>query len=144
MAKRPAKLDPKGRIWCCGCETYLAPRFFGKYPGDKPPARCKKCRSTASHAVRIKATYGITAEAYALLLEHQGGMCAICRRPSHIRRLAVDHDHQTGLVRGLLCRHDNYELLGWIKDDIEILKRAISYLEDPPLARLQRGEEWPP
>lgn len=139
MAKRMPKFDKQQRIWCYGCEQYIAPRFFGKYTGDTPPGRCKKCRSKAAHATRIKATYGITAEAYQMLLDHQDGLCAICRRPSKVRRLAVDHDHQTGLVRGLLCRHCNYELLGWAKDDPGVFQRAIDYLADPPLSQVIRS-----
>lgn len=139
------KFDKAGRIWCNGCEVYIAPRFFGKYSGEKPPARCKKCRSRDSHHQRIKAVYDITPEAYQMLLDHQNGVCAICLRPSKVRRLAVDHDHVTGKVRGLCCRSCNYELLGKIaRDDTAILKRAIAYLESSPLERLQRGEEWPP
>lgn len=141
MAKRPVKFDKQGRIWCMGHQEYIAPRFFGKYSGDTPPARCKKCRSQANHAQKLKADFGITPEAYQMLLDFQGGLCAICRRPSRVRRLAVDHDHITGKVRGLLCRHCNYELLGWAKDDKWIFVRAYQYLESSPLARLQRGEE---
>lgn len=131
------KHDKAGRIWCNGCQAYLAPRFFGKYSGVKPPARCKKCRSKASHDQRVKAVYGITPEAYQMLLDWQGGVCAICERPSKVRRLAVDHDHATGKVRGLLCRHCNYELLGWAKDDIAVFQRAIDYLLCPPLTQIQ-------
>lgn len=140
MTKRPAKLDGRGYIWCMGCQAYLSPFRFGKYGSARPPARCKKCRSKASHAKRIKSEFGLTPEAYAVLLDHQGGVCAICRRPSRVRRLAVDHDHQTGMVRGLLCRHCNYELLGWAKDDPSVFQRAIDYLREPPLVRIVRGK----
>ena len=119
-----------------GCQTYIAPRFFGKYSGERPPARCKKCRSAAAHAVRVKAVYGITGDEYERLLAFQGGVCAICQRPSKVRRLAVDHDHTTGAVRGLLCRHCNYELLGWAKDDMAVFARAIQYLTHPPARQI--------
>jgi hypothetical protein len=143
MAKRPVKFDKAGRIWCMGCQTYLAPRFFGRYNGDTPPARCRKCRSKANHDTRLRSTYDITPEAYAMLLEEQGGVCAICQRPSKVRRLAVDHDHATGKVRGLLCRHCNYELIGWYKEDVATFLRAIYYLNDPPLNRIARGVSDP-
>ena len=134
--RRPAKNDARGHIWCMGCQAYLSPFKFGKYATERPPARCRKCRSTAAHNERVKAKYGITAEAYQQLLDYQGGACAICLRPSRVRRLAVDHDHATGRVRGLLCRHCNYELLGWYKDDPAAFSRAINYLNCPPTAHL--------
>lgn len=62
----------------------------------------------------------------------QGGRCAICRRePEQGRRLAVDHDHATGEVRGLLCKACN-TALGMFRDDVASLARAIGYLADPP------------
>lgn len=136
---RPDKFSADGKVWCMGCQAYLTRFKFGGWNSTRPPARCKKCRSKANHAKRIEATYGLTAEAYAVLLDFQNGVCAICLRPSHVRRLAVDHDHQTGMVRGLLCRHCNYELLGWYKDDEHALQRAIDYLREPPLVRIVRG-----
>lgn len=137
---RVVKIRTDGRIWCAGCEEYLTAYRFGKYRGAKPPSRCKKCRSAAAHEKMIAATYGLTADAYQMLLDYQGGLCAICRRPSKVRRLAVDHDHATGLVRGLLCRTCNYDLLGRIaRDDVTVLQRAVAYLLLPPLARIAKG-----
>jgi hypothetical protein len=60
--------------------------------------------------------YGITIEEYEAMLAKQGGVCALCKKPPKNIRLAVDHDHQTGAVRELLCPSCN---------------RAISHLEDP-------------
>lgn len=57
--------------------------------------------------------------------EEQNGLCAICGRD---RPLVVDHDHSTEQVRRLLCRTCN-GLLGFAEDDINILQRAIEYLE---------------
>lgn len=58
------------------------------------------------------AGYGMTEADYQQLFDKQCGVCAICGRPPHRRRLAVDHDHKTGSVRGLLCdacnRHVGY------------------------------------
>lgn len=68
------------------------------------------------------------------LLAHQGGCCAICRtekgfsRGGDGRRLAIDHCHKTGAVRGLLCGNCN-RMLGIAQDDPEILRAAAIYLE---------------
>jgi len=52
----------------------------------------------------------------------------ICRLQRGIKRLAVDHDHKTNKIRGLLCQFCN-TALGKFLDDVEILKKAILYLE---------------
>lgn len=58
----------------------------------------------------------------------QGGVCKICRRPETQRkRLAVDHCHTTGAVRGLLCITCNAEI-GHLLDDPEIIRRAADYV----------------
>jgi hypothetical protein len=76
----------------------------------------------------LKVAYGITRAEYDLIAERQGGLCAICRQPSNGgRRLAVDHDHRTGAVRGLLCMNCN-RMLGQGGDDPERLRQAIAYL----------------
>lgn len=76
--------------------------------------------------------YGITPEDYAKLLEAQKGVCGICTTDVPLRarasyNLFVDHDHQTGKVRGLLCHNCNAGL-GHFKDDTELLSKATEYL----------------
>jgi hypothetical protein len=70
--------------------------------------------------------YGLTLEQYDALLAAQGGVCAICCKPSTIR-LAVDHDHLTGRLRGLLCFRCNAGL-GNFGDDTDALASAVAYL----------------
>ena len=72
--------------------------------------------------------HGLRIEDYNALERHQGGVCAICRRPPTNRPLAVDHDHGTGKNRGLLCFNCNGGL-GLFRDDIDILEAAILYLK---------------
>ncbi len=72
--------------------------------------------------------YGIDADDYDLLLWVQGGACAICQDTPADGRLSVDHCHETGVVRGLLCSPCN-TALGMMKDDVERLRRAINYLD---------------
>ncbi|MDO3076093.1 endonuclease VII domain-containing protein [Mycobacteroides abscessus subsp. abscessus] len=87
-------------------------------------------------------TYGITAEQYWKLYEYQRkineakglpGVCAICGKGKGLKKnLAVDHDHETGYVRGLLETCCNRNVLGYLGDSIEALERAIEYLKNPP------------
>ena len=70
--------------------------------------------------------YRITSDVYAWMLERQGGRCAICdRKPA--KRLAVDHNHTTGEVRGLLCNPCN-QLVGTVELNATMLDRIKRYL----------------
>lgn len=71
---------------------------------------------------------GITVEEYNMMFEAQQGVCKICGRPDPLGRLAIDHDHTTNKVRGLLCRACNLAL-GNFGDSVERLERAIAYLK---------------
>jgi len=80
----------------------------------------------------LKRRYGIAIRDVLALLEKQGGVCAICGKmpePGKRKGLVVDHDHETELVRGLLCDACNTGL-GFFKDNIELLLAAIRYLID--------------
>lgn len=77
------------------------------------------------HLVR---KYGITADEYDEMLSKQSGGCGICGRTFGRIRLAVDHDHKTGKIRGILCENCNMGL-GMFKDDTKLLSAAIEYLE---------------
>lgn len=73
--------------------------------------------------------FGITVEKYNEILEAQSGVCAICGFVcSSGKSLAVDHDHSTGAIRGLLCSHCNLTL-GYMKDSPLRLRAAAAYLE---------------
>jgi hypothetical protein len=74
-------------------------------------------------------TYNMRASDYQMMLDDQNGGCAICgAKPEKGKRLDIDHDHETGEVRGLLCGLHN-RLLGMGQDDPNILRRAADYLE---------------
>ena len=91
-----------------------------------------KAVSERRWAAHLLKTYGITAEEYWAIYEYQGGHCYLCRRATGAtRRLAVDHCHSTGCIRGLLCKFCN-RLLGFARDDIEFFYRCIRYLTVPP------------
>ena len=77
--------------------------------------------------------YKLTPEDFNLLWDQQSGKCAICSEPMDPRgrrktAVAVDHCHDTGVVRGLLCRGCNTGI-GSLKDSIDVLKSAVKYLE---------------
>lgn len=89
-------------------------------------------RTDPRHSKYIFDTYGITGEQYEAIIAHQGGVCFICEKAPKSKRLAVDHCHITGEVRGALCRRCNHRLLGSAHDATRILERAIEYLNNPP------------
>lgn len=111
----------------------------GKRPAPFPGPRCATHHrekvtqdKRAAWERRILQTYGITGEQYDELLKAQGGTCFICRRANGAsRKLAVDHDHKSGYVRGLLCRPCN-NLLGHLRDDPDAAHRVFWYLYEPP------------
>jgi len=90
---------------------------------------CKACRCGISSDYHLKRCYGITTQQYNELFLRQEGLCAICGRhqAEFKRRLAVDHDHATGKVRGLLCGLCNRALGGF--STVNKLQAAIEYLE---------------
>lgn len=90
----------------------------------------------------LKRTYGITLDEYEAMSEAQAGVCAICGRPPRTRSLHVDHDHKTGLVRGLLCMPCNTQLLRR-HVTVDRLRAAADYLELPPSLRVI-GERFGP
>lgn len=93
----------------------------------------------------LKKHYGITLEDYNALHDKQKGNCAICGNPEvriirdKVIKLAVDHCHQTGNIRGLLCSNCNTGI-GALKHDIDRLKTAIEYLEKTELEPFKKGK----
>ncbi len=75
-------------------------------------------------AKHLYGRYGITLDDYCSMLEEQQGCCAICRQE---KTLVVDHCHDVGRIRGLLCDKCNRGL-GCFEDDVERLERAVLYL----------------
>lgn len=83
---------------------------------------------------RLRRLFNITPEEYDLVLAYQEGTCFICRTPPGKTRLAVDHDHKTGLVRGLVCWRCN-AAIAKLGDDPSRAMRAFDYLCVPPFTR---------
>jgi hypothetical protein len=94
----------------------------------------------AKRRKRLREEYGMTVEDYKHLLASQGDVCAICKQEEKaisnqkdsVRKLAVDHDHETGVIRGLLCINCNNGL-GRFKDSAALLRAAADYLEQSTL-----------
>lgn len=109
LYKYPARSD---NVCSCGV-------FTGR------STRCRECNRDSY----LKREFGISKADYELILARQAGVCAICEKPeSEGRSLAVDHDHATGVIRGLLCRKCN-TAIGQLGDSADALRRALAYLE---------------
>lgn len=120
---------------CKSCLNIIAKRKYWENPQkerDKKSAQYY-ANPSAIRRLTLKKLYGITLEDYDALVLQQKGLCAICSKPP-IRnnqfkgeQLVVDHNHNTGKVRALLCARCNLAI-GQFKHDIGLLKKAINYL----------------
>ena len=95
-----------------------------KYPKSKEQIR----------RTRLKHSYGITLEEYNKMFIEQGGVCDICKNPQTVQNfkgitssLAVDHDHNTGKIRGLLCSNCNTGI-GFFEEDEKRILKVLEYL----------------
>jgi DNA-directed RNA polymerase subunit RPC12/RpoP len=110
---------------------------------DGITAYCKPCKANVTNmhisknfeyyknswkTYNLKKKYDLSMEQFEKMLETQDYKCSICKK-SLEKYSAVDHDHKTGKVRGILCRKCNLGL-GAAKDNTEILKNMINYLEN--------------
>lgn len=140
----PKEEWPPGERWCSGCQGYV-PLFYCT------GSRCRAHSSESSHGARIEKDYGIDRATYEALLEFQGGVCYICGRAPRQKRLAVDHDHDTGEVRGLLCANNEYgcnlAVIGNLeaspRGGLEAARRAVEYLDNPPMQQLRSRQQTP-
>jgi len=80
---------------------------------------------------QLRSTYGINLEDFEDFLRQQDGKCAICKidQKDFKKRMSVDHDHKTGLIRGLLCDKCNRGL-GHFSDSQDLMLKAIEYLNN--------------
>ena len=96
---------------------------------EKKAVAYKNMPSMVKFNNHLKQRYGIDVDYYLDMLSKQNGLCKICGGLSNRKRLSVDHCHETGRVRGLLCERCN-SFIGRVKDDVSILKSAIDYLQN--------------
>jgi cell division protein FtsI/penicillin-binding protein 2 len=117
---------------------YALTYYYANHEKCKEQSRVRKAKQaslqTEDDKIRARETFllrkfGILIADYDALLVSQNGVCAICRKtcPSG-RRLAVDHCHDTGKVRGLLCTPCN-TAIGLVKEDTLRLRALIDYIE---------------
>lgn len=90
-------------------------------------AALKAARARKAKDRRLRRKYGITLAQYDAILRSQGGVCKLCGRPPRKLALAVDHDHKTHRVRGLLCFTCNHFHVA--KNTAATARRMIPYLE---------------
>lgn len=96
---------------------------------------CEECAVKAYEDGYYMRNYGLVKEQFEVMKEAQNFKCAICggegfimnSKKTHREKLVIDHDHKTGVVRGLLCHNCN-RALGLFQDDVEIMQKAIQYL----------------
>lgn len=134
----------RGARFCSPCVAKLPKKTCREcgqafQPDRMTGPRCKPCASQKAHDKRVGEVYGLKPGQYAELLRFQGGVSAITKTTPRSKRLAVDHDHKTGEVRGLLTKHENYYVIGWLEsfdDPFAILDALRDYLIEPPAKRL--------
>lgn len=126
---------------CCRCEVDKEETDF--CPSKVKDKWCRACSRAYANSRRekdalikyksnIMRNFGVTLEFYDYTLKTQNGGCAICKGVNaNGERLAIDHCHETGRVRGLLCSNCNLGL-GYFKDDLERLASASMYLKSLP------------
>lgn len=127
-------------VRCSGCGESKTRDEFSKSSTRKNGLQgiCKDCqrvkrRKYSSEDSRLQRVYGISLDDLKRMEVEQDFKCKLCGGDNKDRKLYVDHCHETGDVRGLLCHYCN-TALGMVKDNIETLKNMIKYLEKEDVA----------
>lgn len=123
---------------CQTCKEFKASvDFYPDYP------RCKRCDKEAqakyklespqkfrltAHKKRLKHSYNLEYTDYLRMCEEQNNLCKICGKDNKGWKLAVDHCHDTGNIRGLLCNTCN-RAIGLFNDNAALLRKAADYIE---------------
>lgn len=136
-------LIASGKKKCSKCEQEVELSGFYSHPHtvDRLRPDCKLCvmdgneerlkKTDTRRSYHLKSLYGISVEQYEAMESFQNGTCAVCLRPPRGKKLSVDHDHVTGIIRGLLCNSCNLRIIGKHRKG-ELLRRAADYLDSPP------------
>ncbi|MGJ5988398.1 endonuclease VII domain-containing protein [Streptomyces acidiscabies] len=118
---------PPGHKYCraCGEIKPHAQWDRNRTASDGLSTRCKACRAIEGRQGHLKRSYGITEAQRDEMIAGQKGLCVICLKAPAVH---VDHCHETGRVRGVLCFNCN-SAIGKLGDDPDAVRRAASYLE---------------
>lgn len=112
-------------------------RIWDSLNTEKSKERRKRyIKSGNARAGRLTRRYGVSIKEYSEILASQNNVCAICSSLEPKGRYSsfnIDHDHKTGKVRGLLCSNCNMGI-GSFREDVEVIKKVISYLSNGSLA----------
>lgn len=127
---------PPGKKWCSRCQNFRPNSSFHKRSNGGLASYCRPCQKSYLQARHYKIKFGISWEEYEALSKAQEDRCAICGGKPRKHALAVDHDHHTGEIRGLLCSKCNHRLLGSAAESPERLRRAADYLEGHEASKL--------
>jgi hypothetical protein len=95
----------------------------------KPVSPLALAKAAKAREARLKRIFNTCSEEYEKVLVYQNGNCAITKKPA--TQLYLDHNHSTGLLRGLLSYKVN-KGLAYFSDDPDLLRNAADYLENPP------------
>jgi hypothetical protein len=151
---RRGLLIEKGMSYCPSCKQEKPLSEFNKDKNTyfRIAIYCRECQKTKNHQkyqdhreshrnTQLRCDFGITLVEYKEMLAIQGGGCAICDGQStNGRRLSVDHCHETGQIRGLLCDNCNFAL-GHLRNSIKLALAAAKYLERTELTNKKKSEE---
>ncbi|HZX49542.1 MAG TPA: endonuclease VII domain-containing protein [Candidatus Paceibacterota bacterium] len=116
---------------CDDCRSSAAVTWGARNPEKIRVANERFKASGKARYSRLLKKYNISESLYLELLKKQGGRCAICKHSSPRGRYPVfnvDHDHNTGRIRGLLCGNCNRGL-GYLGENLKVLKSAINYVK---------------
>lgn len=114
---------------CKRCDIPLTPQEADKAKkrNGYPAGFCLSCQSEWKREANFRARYNISIEEYEEMLLLQDRKCAICYSKLEAKKVVVDHCHETGNVRGLLCFYCN-NAIGFIREDISVALRLIDYV----------------
>jgi len=114
---------------CKRCDTTMTPQEAkqASQRNGYPAGYCTSCQKEWKRERNFKARYNITVEEYEEMLILQDRKCAICHYQLEAKKTVVDHCHDSGNVRGLLCFHCN-NAIGFVREDISVALRLIDYI----------------
>jgi recombination endonuclease VII len=134
---RPRRIAPAGQKWCPDCKAFKPLEDFPRNRSGRGGrgGYCKPCHNAkgketyirlygSTREYHLQRRYGIGQVDVDRMLAEQDGACAVCKKPEPEH---VDHDHETGIVRGLLCFNCN-QALGNVRDSLAVLQSLRDYL----------------